>query len=447
MKITLDNINYCASVVNLKTFVDLPNCDNVKAAILFGNSVIVSKDAKEGDIGIYFPLECAISKEFLGANNLYRKFEFGNKDTTKTGFFEQHGRVKCCKFRGNKSEGFFIGIETLNFLGFTTTDFTVGMNFNKLDDIEICKKYVIERNIPTEKKPVKSKTPRFTDIIVENQFRFHYDTQQFKRNLDKFNDLDTIVSISNKWHGTSSVNSHILTNRNLNWYEKLLVKFGIKLNIKQYAVVAASRKVIKSVDEITKGNEQHFYKEDIWTIVKDEIKDRIPKGFTVYGEIVGYVPSGGAIQSLKGNAYHYGCSEKEHKFIVYRITFTNEDGKVIELYWNQMKSFCVKYGFTHVVEHFYGTIGEFIESNNKGIRFGLTNNTNEVSEKFLELLSDKYLEKMCPYNNNKVPAEGVVIRIDSLEESQAFKLKSFLFLKGESEELDKGIIDTETMES
>lgn len=38
------NPNYCATVVELRSFVDLPNCDNVKAALIFGNSVIVGKD-------------------------------------------------------------------------------------------------------------------------------------------------------------------------------------------------------------------------------------------------------------------------------------------------------------------------------------------------------------------------------------------------------------------
>ena len=88
------NSNYAAVVVSLSKFVDLPNCDNVKAALIFGNSVIVSKAARHGELGLYFPVESQLSPEFLGANNLYRKPEWGNTDITQKGFFEQHGRVK-----------------------------------------------------------------------------------------------------------------------------------------------------------------------------------------------------------------------------------------------------------------------------------------------------------------------------------------------------------------
>lgn len=35
------NSNYAAIVVEIKSVVDLENCDNVKAAIIMGNQVIV----------------------------------------------------------------------------------------------------------------------------------------------------------------------------------------------------------------------------------------------------------------------------------------------------------------------------------------------------------------------------------------------------------------------
>src|ERR1035441_10238549 len=68
------NNNYAAVVCKLNHFVELPNCDNIKAALVVGgNSVIVSKDSKAGEIGLYFPVECEISHEFVSQNNLYRK--------------------------------------------------------------------------------------------------------------------------------------------------------------------------------------------------------------------------------------------------------------------------------------------------------------------------------------------------------------------------------------
>lgn len=91
---TPKNRNYAAVVVALQNFVDLPNCDNVKAALIFGNSVIVGKDTKTGDVGVFFPVETQLLREFLANNNLFRKPEWGNVDQEKKGFFEEHGRVK-----------------------------------------------------------------------------------------------------------------------------------------------------------------------------------------------------------------------------------------------------------------------------------------------------------------------------------------------------------------
>jgi len=54
---------------------------------------------------------------------------------------------------------------------------------------------------------------------------------------------------------------------------------------------------------------------------------------------------------------------------------------------------------------------------------------------------------MCVFNNNEVPAEGVVVRIDRLDECDSFKLKSFLFLMDETKKNDAGVIDMETQEA
>ena len=120
------NSNYAAILVEIKTLVTLENCDNVQAAIILGNQVIVDKSVKIGDVGLYFPLECQLSKEYLSANNLYRKKEL-NLDQTKAGYFEENGRIRCVKFRGHKSEGLFMPSGSLFFIG------TSGLNLNLND--------------------------------------------------------------------------------------------------------------------------------------------------------------------------------------------------------------------------------------------------------------------------------------------------------------------------
>lgn len=65
---------------------------------------------------------------------------------------------------------------------------------------------------------------------------------------------------------------------------------------------------------------------------------------------------------------------------------------------------------------------------------------NHWSENFIDrLANDKqfYMELDSPHCHNKVPHEGVVIKIDD-GITRAFKLKCFRFLNKEQELLDKG---------
>ena len=129
------------------------------------------------------------------------------------------------------------------------------------------------------------------------------------------------------------------------------------------------------------------------------------------------------------------------KIFVYRITYTNVDGKVFEMSPTNLQQYCVEHGLVPVVEDYYGKIdfllflaadGEYDDRN--------------WQDKFIEVLSDKYLEKQCQFCNNKVPAEGVVLRIDK-PKFEAYKLKALAFYERETKMLDKGEVDIETQES
>jgi RNA ligase-like protein len=431
------NKNYCATIVELNNFVELANCDNVKAAIIFGNSVIVGKDVEPGTLGVFFPVETQLNAKFLGANNLFRKFEFGNIDLDSKGFFEQHGRIKAMKFRGHKSEGFWLPLQALNnWSGVDINQFQAGMEFDAIDGVELCQKYIPKTNRVPGIPQVKGKQPKLEDKIVPGQFRLHYDTAQLGRNIHKLNPSD-IISISDKWHGTSAVFANILVNRNLNWYEKLLRKLGVKIEDTEYGITWSSRQVIKGVNGKTKSTNFHFYGTDVWGSVAAKIQDCIPKGFTIYGEIVGYTETNSMIQ--KG--YHYGCEVGTNKFMVYRVTSTNADGQPLELAWGQMKEFCNKFGLTHVPELYYGTADNLCAK--------LPDESDEAWQTaFVRRLERTFVyDQMCPHNNNEVPAEGIVLRIDHLNESEAYKMKNFKFRERETKQLDSGEIDLETEQS
>jgi len=423
------NSNYCATVVELKEFKDLPGCDRLKAAMIFGNQVIVSKDTQSGTVGLFFPLEVALSKEFLSFNNLYRKPEWGNVDPTAKGLFEESGRVRAVRLRGHKSEGFFVGLSSLEALGVSAYDPKIGLEFDEWEGIPICKKYVPKRNgrVPSAKGD-KKRTTNKIDLIVADQFRFHPDTQQLRKNMDRIVP-ETIFSISRKIHGTSIVIGNLLIKRTLNWKEKIAAWLGIKVEQTEYGIVCSSRKVIKTVNSVSQSA-SHWYPSDIWGDVAKEVEHLLPEGYTIYGEIVGFTKDGTAIQK----DYSYGCKPGEHKLAIYRVTLTNPYALVLELSWEQMREFCAKYGFEMVEEYFYGRADAWAYAQRK------------EGKPLLEMLSEVYLEKDCKESPG-LPDEGVVVRIDHLRDCESYKLKSFRFLQGETISLDAGIVDLETQQS
>lgn len=445
MNYSVKNPNYTAVVVSLEKIVPLENCDNVVSCIIFGNSVIVSKDVKVGAKGLFFPLETQLSHEFVSNNNLYRKAEYGNVDSTKAGYFDQSRRIKCAKFRGNKSEGFFIPLTSLNYLKINLDDLQIGDVFDTIGKDEICRKYYIKAVNEPGAKRLRAKTKNIKDVIVDNQFALHYDSEQLRRNLHRIK-KDTTIAVSSKWHGTSAVFSNLLVKRELNIVEKILSFLGVKIQTEEYGTMYSSRTVIKNVNGIDKSGNKHFYTDDVWGRTAKDVIPSIPKSYSIYGEIVGYTESGEPIQAgVGGKAYHYGCFPGQQKFVVYRVTSRNVDGQQIELSWPQMKDFCTKYGLEMVKEFFYGKAYDL----------------NRAEWDCMDLSDDRdwqdallsYLEKtwvhdqMCEYNNFEVPAEGIVVRVDSFTESEAFKLKNFLFLSGETKLLDAGVVDMESSES
>jgi len=437
------NKNYCGIVVALTNFVTLPNCDKVKATLIFGNSIIIDKKTEVGAVGVYFPVETALSAAFLSYNNLYSKPEYGNADPTKKNYFEQHGRIKAVKFRGHKSEGFWIPLNAFEFTG-VADKLVVGMEFDKLNGWDICHKYIPKKNRSSNPCTKNNRLGPARFQIVDNQFRLHIDTAKLDRNIHRITP-DTIISITDKWHGTSAVFANILVKRPLNWFERLLARyvgiFGVQVKDIDYGYTWSSRKIIKGVNGNVRADANHYYGTDVWGTVFKEIEAVVPKGYTIYGEIVGFSPSGGAIQG----GYHYQCEPGNHRFLVYRVTVTNADGKVLEMSWPQLKEFCFRSGLETVKELYYGRAGDCFAFMPKVVD---QESLDQWQTAFLQGIKGTYVrDLMCEHNNKEVPAEGVVVKVDRLDQAESYKVKSFLFLKRESDENDKGVVDMETEES
>ena len=436
------NSNYAAVVVDINVLVPLENCDNVQAAIIMGNQVIVSKEVKIGDVGIFFPLECQLMHTYMYENNLYNHSE-KNKDVEKKGYFSDNGRVRCQKFRGHKSEGLFMPIESIAEFLEKGDVISIGDEFDELNGEQICRKYVV-RQMQGKKDTKVKKSQKKESKIIDNQFRFHEDTSMLYKNLHKINPED-YIHISYKMHGTSGISANILCKKKLNIVEKLLTKLGINIITEKYDNIYASRKVIKNPD--LNPNAQHYYSADIWGIANEVIHPLLPKGMTAYYEIVGYLPNGSMIQKNYDYGFEMPAANTPYMYgvhfgvFIYRLTNTNPDGKVFELSGKQVQEWCKANGLKAVPELYYGKASDFYDRKILG-RKRSADHLDLWRNTFLEQVKLKYNEKDCYMCNNKVPEEGCVLRIENLG-IEAYKAKSNAFYELETKMLDKGEADIE----
>lgn len=452
--------NYCCTVVQINNLHPIKNADFIQRTIIYGNNVIIGKDIKEGDKMLYFNSGTKLNPEFCKTNNLYSNTEYNADPTAKKGYLSyKQNRVKAIKLKEIISDGFLLPINSLDkFLNINDyypgskikmdyntlldgSPFKVGDTFTTINGVDICEKYIVPvtRNSDTGKH--KLAVNKF-DRIVDNQFYLHNNTENLRRNIHKIQP-DDVIGIHYKKHGTSAVFANIPTKRPLKWYEKLLQKLGIKIDDIVYDIIYSSRNVIKNkyINIKTSGG---FYDEDIWGVVAKEIGHLIPKNWTLYGEIIGYLPSGDFIQ--KG--YDYGCDQNNHKFYVYKISVVNPDGKVIYLTDKQIEEYCEKVGLLYKdTLIYYGNVDNLLESI-EFIDWDTLNRTiirDTWQETLLDYLEYKYNEKDCYMCTNNVPEEGVVLRVEKLESYEAYKLKSKRFLLMESDAQEKDEIDIESL--
>lgn len=466
------NRNYAAKIVEIKEFIKHPNpkCERLKCCTIDGYSIAVSIDTNPGTY-IYFPIECAIDDKFLSANNLFRDKE-KNADKGQAGFFEDNCRVKIIKLQGYPSEGFITPITYLyNWLTAIGKNSEIvhkvapGTEFDSVDNEIVCRKYVPKRAYTPGQPKVGGKITRNlkkVKKVIDTQFRFHYDTTLIKKCPSVIHPND-IISITAKVHGTSGISAYVLCERPKKWYERVFEFLTRKeIDDTRYDYLWSSRSVVKNpyYNETTNGG---FYGVDVWKFADDVVRPHLQKGMTAYYEIVGYLPNGGAIQKLGGKAFDYGFEPpqtskhlsitekreaidngdgsytlykygKNFGIQIYRLTYTNPDGRVYEFSARQVQQWCAKEGLKPVEEYYYGYAKDLYPD---------LDIAEHWNENFLQkLASDKnfFMECESPTCNNKVPHEGIVIKIEN-SLSEAYKLKCIKFQFRESENNEASIED------
>lgn len=257
---------YQATVIQIDNLRPHSNADRLQLTTIHGNQVIVSIDNKIGDVGIYFPTDGQLSEEYCKHNNLYQDSKL-NKDETKKGYLSLKRRVQAKNFRGERSEGLFMPLESLSYLGHTLP--ILGMEFTESKGKFICNKYVNPQTLlERSKKEKKIKTKK----IQNDMFKQHIDTSQFGRNAHKYRLGDTVI-VTEKLHGTSQRVGRVLTSRELRWYDKLLMYFGILISKNIWKTLIGTRRVILGQRKTSIDN---------WVSFRYETKKRLVNEFLGY---------------------------------------------------------------------------------------------------------------------------------------------------------------------
>ena len=452
---------YTGFVTRLKNVHKHPNADRLQIGECFGNSVIVSLDYTEGQLGVYFPVDGQLSERFCQVNDLVRrKDENGNPCG---GYLDPDKRnIKALKLRGEKSDGLFVPLTCL--ADFTKiSDLHEGDLITTLNGEEICRKYIPRRNVSSGggyARSAKKAKANFAPTFYE-----HVDTAQLAYNLNAFKVGDTI-ELTLKMHGTSGRTGYLpLHHMKRSWLDKLLHRPG--KDVAEYGYVTGTRRVV--LDDKHDGgfyDDNNFRKE-----MAKKFEGKLHKGEVVYYEIVGFVNENTPIMASVKNSkikdkefskqygpetvFSYGCDpdggwEEEHysgapdvldfdkiippkcEVYVYRMTMVNDDGDVVEMSPDQMRYRCEQMGVKYVPVFERFIIPEYTTEYSVG--FPAYGGEDYVEEKDIPVNPGEYvLRKVEEYFDGPDPIgkthvrEGVVTRIVNRSDFAVYKHKNFSF--------------------
>jgi hypothetical protein len=129
-----ENPNYRAKIVQLSNGKKHSNADKLMCWNIDFQNVITNLDYKDGDVVVYFPVECTINKDLISYIDGFEDKTKNNNPEYK-GFFNKHARVRAISLRGEKSQGFVLKssiFENWLKLDLTTMHDYIGQEFDSV---------------------------------------------------------------------------------------------------------------------------------------------------------------------------------------------------------------------------------------------------------------------------------------------------------------------------
>lgn len=466
---------YKAYITTLKNVRKHPNADRLLLADCFGNTVCVSTDYAEGEIGVYFPTDGQLSVEFAEQNNLLRKKDAAGNNIG--GYMDPDKRnVTAIRLRGEKSDGLFLPLSCLTYTGVNMDTLNVGdVIEGAVNGHEICCKYIPRSNIRRGTITEGNRT-RKKKVATAPLFKEHADTEQLAYNLGAFKSGDEI-EITLKMHGTSQRTGYLpvlqgykdsflcrVYNKILHIINKILWQTVHEdlhdgEPIYDYGYVSGTRRIV--LDSYEGG----FYGNNEFREQHSKIfEGKLWKGETVYYEVVGFTTSGAPIMGDASNKklndkefikqygettrFSYGCSPTgpqsaydglgneivrfsttpQSDIYVYRMTMTNPDGEVVEYTPDFMRYRCEQMAVKTVPVFGKAIISadrlHFVQPDGWDhdylLKEGMT-----IGDLVMKV-AEEFYDGPDPIGKTHV-REGVVVRIINRPKFAAYKHKNFSF--------------------
>lgn len=438
---------YNAYVTRIKNLRKHPNADRLQLGECFGNTVCVSLDYVDNQLGLYLPCDGQLSVEFAEANNLLRKKDDAGNNCG--GYMDPNKRnVTAIRLRGEKSDGLFLPLTCLESFGDVST-LKEGDVINTFNGHEICCKYIPRRNHRQGHVSDGNRT-RKKKVDVAPLFAEHADTEQLAYNLGAFKPGDEI-EITLKMHGTSQRTGYLPVFKG---YKRTFKDWLLRRDgkpIYDWGYVSGTRRtVLENYDggyygsNEFRGQHSKTFEGKLW------------KGETVYYEVVGFTHTGAPIMAEGNNeklgkdfvkqygkttVFSYGCDPVGESFkheyadcwdgmnvrefkpqsdiYVYRMTMTNEDGAIVEYTPDFMRYRCEQMGVKTVPVMWKGIIPAHT-GDAAAIRLG------QDAGAWIKEKAERFYDGPDPIGKTHV-REGVVVRIVNRPKFCAYKHKNHNF--------------------
>jgi len=448
--------NYLATVIECPELKNHPNADRLEITNVFGGDVIVAKGQyQKGELLCYFPVESCISQKFLAWANLLDKAESNADGKTKGFFSSKNGRVRAIKLREIPSQGFLFKVSKLaEYYGVKESVFKLGESFDTINDDLLVKKYVSGERKSGNQNESKKRIPKWIEntvrifplpirkrlytginyfydknkqgigsLIVDGHWAFHYKTEGAGRNIHILSPEDTII-ITEKLHGANGVYGNILCKKPFNIFRYFGKKIGFSVEETEHKLVYSSRNILKN-------RRDGKYTDDVWGNVAQDIDGKLPKDIILYGELIGWSSDNKCIQKN----YDYSLPNGKVGFRVFRGVRNTQEGKQIELSWDELVEICEYSNLEMVPIHYKGLVKDLFD----------IHIDDTWRDKFLSNLAKKFFKNKCHYCKNSVVNEGVVLRIESSERKTVLKYKnpSFLVQESSARDINEENIDEE----